>query len=372
MTQLYDIAILGAVPAGIAAAWRLAKKGCDVIVVDTPRHVVECPLCDWVGKDFFKHTGFPKSLGSKCGVKAFKSVVYHNAALDKLAEHHTRATAGFFLHPAKLSKALHDEAKSAGVKFHTAKTPPEIDLGEREIHLLGSKLIRAKLLLIAHNRPTEVAAQLALASPIASTNAMTITGLDIPLNKKALPFAPADALHVVELPSHHDLGVFFTLGKTLHLRIISALAGNGEQAGKLAAMISSLQQAGVIPKDLPLDRADGSVWNPPAGVALELETHVFKRCLLIGTAGGFVEAATGQTLAASIRSALLAAETALEMLHSSNHQESLMHFKDSWRNSLADFIRPPNTSLRMLLPLLFTNKKIVARFTAAFLDGENI
>ena len=49
-----------------------------------------------------------------------------------------------------------------------------------------------------------------------------------------------------------------------------------------------------------------------------------------------------------------------------------MKFKTSWREHLADYLRPPNTSLRLLLPLLFVNQSIVERFTRALLYGESI
>ena len=49
-----------------------------------------------------------------------------------------------------------------------------------------------------------------------------------------------------------------------------------------------------------------------------------------------------------------------------------MKFKNHWRKNLADYLRPPNTSLQMLLPLLFVNQQIVAKFTRALLFGETI
>ena len=75
-------------------------------------------------------------------------------------------------------------------------------------------------------------------------------------------------------------------------------------------MLAALQAAELVPAKLSLGRARGAVWLPPAGVALELETHVAKRCLLIGTAGGFTEAVTGQTLAVLLLSALLGSKRA--------------------------------------------------------------
>lgn len=199
-----------------------------------------------------------------------------------------------------------------------------------------------------------------------------MAALDVPLSSPADAKQVGKALNVVELPERTELGMYFAVGPTLHLRVVSSSPAAGTRAAELSAMLATLQAAELLPARLSLGRARGAVWLPPAGVALELETHVAKRCLLVGTAGGFAEAVTGQTLAASVRSALLAADVARKALDSDDCQEALMHFKTVWRRSLADFIRPPNTSLQMLLPLLFANKRIIGRFTAALLEGKNI
>ena len=69
---------------------------------------------------------------------------------------------------------------------------------------------------------------------------------------------------------------------------------------------------------------------------------------------------------------MLAADVAVAALKRKGVQESLMRFKALWRKSLADYLRPPNTSLQLLLPLLFVNQKIVGRFSRALLQGEAI
>ena len=127
-----------------------------------------------------------------------------------------------------------------------------------------------------------------------------------------------------------------------------------------------------MPKDLALGKAKGAVWHPPAGAALEMETHVTKRCLLSGTAGGFVGSITGQSVAPGIWSSLLAADLAAGALKADNTQDELANFSSSWRVALADYLRPPSTSLKMLLPLLFVNSNIVGKFTKALIEGENI
>jgi hypothetical protein len=69
---------------------------------------------------------------------------------------------------------------------------------------------------------------------------------------------------------------------------------------------------------------------------------------------------------------LLAAKVARKALTAKQPQSVLMDFKKLWRKELADYLRPPNTLLSMLLPLLFVNERIVDKFTRALIHGEDI
>jgi len=373
MAHIYDVAVLGHTPAGLAAACYLAGKKCDVAVVDAPALSAECPLADWVPRTIFRIPGLPKGLAHQAKALDFHRVCYHSADLTKEVEYRSRTAAGHFVQVATLIKALHTAATKAGAKVRPSTTAPAIRLEEDHIELIGSRRTVARFLLIAQSRPNDVLGELALPLRAVPSASVLVAGLDVPLPaRKAGLRNLANALHVVELRERSELGAFFLTDSVVHLRVISNSVASGTRAAELSGMVSGLQQAGRLPTDLPLGRAKGAVWSPPAGVALELESHVAKRCLLTGTAGGFVESITGQSLAPSIRSAILAADVLLEAMASDEPQDTLMKYKTSWRRSLADYLRPPNTSLHMLLPLLFVNQRIVAKFTRALLYGENI
>ena len=372
MSRTYDVAVLGATPAGYVAANVLAENRRNVVLLDAPSSPVECPLADWVGRGFFKLGLLPKSLLRTCQAEAFRDVHYHNVALDKEVCHRSRATVGYSLPAAALLKALRAGARKSGVSLRSTRTNPAISLEEDIVRLLGTARIRARLLLIAQDSPSEAIGQLALPVRTVPRSSLVAAALDVPLTSRALTKPFGTEMHVVESRQRGELGLFFMADRALHIRLISRSSAAAAQVTGLSAMVAELQRGGLLPADLPLSRARGAVWHPPGGVALELETHVAKRCLLIGTAGGFVETITGQTLTASVRSALLAADVCHAALNSNDPQDALMRFKTSWRKSLADFIRPPNTSLHMLLPLLFVNRRMVGRFTGALLQGENI
>ena len=372
MTQPYDVAVLGATPAGYVAARRLAEQGGRVVVIDAPRRPAYCPLCDWVGRGFFSSDDLPPSLVDDCEAEGFRDVCYHSADLAREARHVSRTAAGYFLDPKKLTKALRESASAGGADCHKARKLPEIRLEETAVRVLTSRPVHAQLLLIAQDRPADVLGELALPIRSVPRGSLALAGLDVPLDAGAGPDAREATLHVVSSQGRRKMGMFFHLGETLHLRTISQASAADSGADELSSMVADLQRAKLLPPDLPLDRAVGAVWRPPAGVALELETHVAKRCLLIGTAGGFAEALTGQTLAASVRSALLASDIVLDALQSEDCQGTLMRFKTSWRRSLANFIRPPSASLQMLLPLVFVNRQMAGRFTAALLEGRSM
>jgi flavin-dependent dehydrogenase len=370
--RMYDIAILGATPAGLAAACVLGGRR-SVIVLDAPSEACECPLADWAPGDLFRTPGLPKSLSKASGAAEFRRVRYHNAALDNSVEYAARGRAGFFLQSGALQKALRKSAASAGADIRTRRTWPGIGLFEDHVRLGKSRPVNAKLLIIASGCPHAIQADLSMHTRTGAQHPMSVTGLDVPLGRTGLDgkLAP-NTLHVVECRERTEMGLFFAVGKTAHLRLIANSSASGARGAELSALVAGLQGRDLLPSDLVLGRAKGAVWNPPATHALDMETHVAKRCLLVGSAGGFAESVTGHSVAPGVRSGILAARAADAALRTDDPQHALMGFRDQWRESLADYLRPPGTPLQMLLPLLFVNKRILPRFTRTLLFGESI
>ena len=372
MPRTYDVAVLGATAAGLAAARHLGRNGCDVVVIDAPVGDTECPLGEWVGRDFFALAHLPKSLAADCRARPFKLVRYHSAGLNSQVEYKARSAAGYFLRAGNLIRAMRAAARRAKATVRREPIQPAVHLEEEGVRLAGVTQTRARLLLVAQDRPNRVLAELGLPVGQVTKSHLSAAAVDVPLRVTGAWAKLKGILHVVASGRHGELGLFFVLGPLLHLRVVSCQPSCGDGTTGLSTMITRLQEARILPGKLALGRARGAVWCPPAGVALEMETHAAKRCLLAGTAGGFVETITGQTLLPSVRSAILAAKTILAALQSKDPQGTLMSFKSSWRKALADYIRPPNTSLQMLLPLLFVNRRIVGKFTRALLYGQDI
>jgi flavin-dependent dehydrogenase len=371
MAATYDIAILGATPAGLAAAHWLARKGCRTVVLDAPQRDAECPFADWVPADFFQIEGMPRSLSRKCRAEPFDAVCYHNADLSQAVMHRTRRVAGHFLQTKSLGNALKAAAVAAGAKVRAVPAAPAIQLKEDVVQLVGGPEIQARFLLVTHGNPAEAAGDLSMPVPGFRHSPLVVVALEVPLpGKRAGKLGRA--LHMVESRDRTELGMFFACAGVVHLRIISFSRASGNRAAELSLMIANLQRAGLLPSSLRLGKARGAIWHPPAGAAAETESHVAKRCLIGGTAGGFVDSITGHTLAPSVRSAVIAAKTVLAALKSTNPQGTLSQYKTAWRRELGDYLRPLSASLQMLLPLVLVNKRLVSRLTGAILFGQKI
>jgi flavin-dependent dehydrogenase len=143
------------------------------------------------------------------------------------------------------------------------------------------------------------------------------------------------------------------------------------------AWTRGLQAKGLLPKAAAVANPEGAV--VPAGAALEFESHVGKRTVLIGDAGGFASAATGEGIYPGIQSAAIAAGCVLRALDADHRprkgvhcQDELQTFKTLWRQTMAPHLQMPNVNVAFLLPLIYTNQEIADRFGRSFLFGDSL
>ena len=368
--NLYDVVVRGETVAGVAVAIQLARQGRRVAVVAADCPQVECPLAEWAPADLFDLeplTGVVKASGPK----AFSNVIYHSADGERSAEYAARKVLGYFFGADRLLKALTAAGRRAGVKF-IAKGAGTVKLAEHDVTVAGARRVTGRILLAACDAPTGAIGMLRLPVRRVSPGRLEAVGLDVTWTAAGLKKHFGEAMHVVHLGRGDEIALYFAVGSTGHLRLVRPRGIASKPAESLSKLVKTLKAGGLWPDSLPLDRMNAAVWNPPAGAALELDGHVAKRTLLVGTAGGFADLMTAQTIAPSIRSALLAGEVAAEALDSDEPQDALNGFSTRWREALVDSLRPPHTSVGMLLGLGFVNKQMVRRFTRAMLYGESL
>lgn len=367
----YDVAIIGEDASGLAAAYALSQAGRRVVVITAPAPPLECALAEWTPAALFLLPQLPPGLARAVKAVPFQRVRYLNAALDKQAELSGRATAGYLLPGGALRAALAAAARAAGAKFVPLAQTPAVEPHEDGvcIHHAGRE-VQAKVALLTAAAPAEALQRLAFQAVGLLSEPPHAAAVEVPLPGKLARQSPI-VLTMVEPQHREDTILFFQVGGLLHLRLIRRSA-RPIGLEELAQVLDGLQQAGLAPGPLPAPKALSAIWSPPAGVAMEMLTHVARRSLLAGPAGGFADFITAQTLLPGVSSALTAAQVIHHSLSERDPQVPLAAFDDAWQGLLARQLAPPSTPLSLLLPLVFVNSKILARFTAAVLRGQDI
>ena len=153
---------------------------------------------------------------------------------------------------------------------------------------------------------------------------------------------------------------------------IQTTANRQDVIPHLVTLCRMVAQAAIIHVDLSRQAAAASVMMNPTAVALAMDTHVAKHTLIVGDAGGFVAAASGEGVYAAMWSARIACQVICKALDAESPQDVLMEFDTAWRTTMADYLRAPTTDSQFILPLIFTNQPMADRMAAAFFAGENI
>ncbi|MCK4342904.1 MAG: hypothetical protein KAY37_14415, partial [Phycisphaerae bacterium] len=270
---------------------------------------------------------------------------------------------GYVVVPAKLSRALLKAARKSGANLLRPVTVERLDLGEScaTLSLSNGRRVEGQVVLIADGG-------------VSQTAGLTRLG---PAWQVARVHTCAAATYKTK-GSRGELDVVLGGGRGLRLATITrGRAGirvtlrthdnTSPAVEQLKTFVEAARAAGVLPRGFDAAPVEMACL---AGVALEMESHVSKRCLLIGDAGGFVAAFSNEGLYPALRSGRLGAETVAGALVAPVLQDELATFSSTWRADLAEYLRMPNTDLGLLLPMVFNNPQMSRRVARAFLLGQ--
>jgi flavin-dependent dehydrogenase len=377
---LYDVVIVGAGPAGATAAALLAKQDRSVLLVERDSLPHRSTQMVWVSKQarpLLKTVGAKSEAALGC---PFTDLTFYNADLTKTAKPDLAQAPGYLVDRAAFDYALVQAAVAAGAELREQWPVAEVRLCEGYVEVKSeahatADAPRGRMLLAAVGYGGDLAHRLHRSGhsppppPAVWTAQVETTLTESPKRKpKAKPAASVSV--VLGLDRGAAFGLVMLTAKRLAIAIS---AGSPEEvAGLFPELCQRLAAAAVIPVDLSGEAAQAQAQPSPAGLALEMDSHVAKHALQIGEAGGFVSAASNESIYPAMWSARLAAEVVLEALDGEHSQDVLMTFDSRWRMSMAEYLRPPGTDIQFLLPLIFSNQPMADRMGAAFFAGKNI
>jgi flavin-dependent dehydrogenase len=370
-TDLYDVAIVGAGPAGTTAAIMLAQEERRVVLIDRNTFPRKPILLGWLNARV-------ASLLAQLGVAAkpllgqrIKEVKFHAADFSKSANPQFEGSPGYVIDRVALDNALVACAVDSGVTLMEGCEASAVDLKESSaiVKLRDGRGVEGKLLILASGRGSALVERAGFPR-VSSAHLVWTAQVDAPLKPGSGPSSARIGV-VLGLDKGGSFGLF-CVSKS---RVCVAMNWTHGPDNAVPALVNLCQAAyshKALPVDLTAAAAAAEPLPSPASVALDLESHVGKHTLLIGDAGGFVSAISNEGIFPAMWSAQIAAGVAQTALRSVHSQDALMTFDSQWRIEMADYLRPPNTDNQFLLPLIFSNQPMADRMGAAFFSGDNI
>lgn len=363
-----DVIVAGAGVAGATAGGLLARDGRAVAVLDLGTTVAAPESEVWISgaaaatNDLLafpwqKHAGVPVD-----------TVAFHTADFRKTQEVRFDDPVGWCASLPEWSREVLRAASRLGAVIVEAGNADFCAHDDRVEATIGGRLIRTASLLLLASAPESGRVQglgWSPGAPATSGYASHFVGT-----------AP-DRCRLREGTLHFVLGLEGGRGIGLLWRRSDRYALTAVAPTETASLvqIDFLARACASRFDLPAPPVrlpSAEVVVHPTARALDIDSHVGKRSLVFGEAGGFVGAAAAERVYPQMWSARLAAQVVHRALDGVHPQDVLRDFDTAWRTEMADYLRPPNTDLPYLLSIVFANKPMAARLARAFLNGGGL
>lgn len=370
----FDVLVLGAGPAGAAAALFAAHSKLRTAVCDRAAEWADGVGLEWMpraGRALLKDAAADISGAI---VATIERVRFVDAANGRVASTQLDEPIDL-IDVVRLRNVVLDAAVRAGAVRNCSTDVTTIDVGEDWVKLAparGSTLTGRVLLLAdgaaaAADRARRVVQPDGAPSRGACCEWMSSRK---PLQQRSGADRRTELCLILDARNPDSYGYAFAVGDT---RVVGLVSDDSQQdiKGEFECALRRWTEANLISAE-GAGAKTATVRLVPRGMALEIDTHVGKRTISIGAAGGYISSLAHDGLYPGFRSARIAVDVARSALSSSHPQDALAEFDLAWRRELVDYLRMPNTDLRFLIPLVFTNELMAARLAMAFLAGGNI
>ncbi len=360
-SPFYDVAIIGAGIAGVSCALSAADHGLRVVLIEKQKHGAPRARPDWVSARSLAMLADRKVDVKPVVGEPFGGATFHSSDLSQHADTSESEPPAFRVDYTGLVQHLSGDVRSKGVTLLHGTEPETIACGETSVRLTWAdrEPIEAGFLVQAdgaHPSPTAASGE-----PGAWVAELQLNGLEGP--------SPHQLHWILGLDEGRTVASWWWEGTLAVIRSSGFGSPDAVRRRLVGCVKQAMEerwlrgQAKIVPENVALRPA-------PARHALEMDSHVDKRALRIGDAGGFVSRATREGIEPAIRSAFLAAETLSEAAENRTPQDALQKFDVSWRTGMAEDLGSPSAQVPFMLPLIFKNSQMAQRLAATFWYGR--
>jgi digeranylgeranylglycerophospholipid reductase len=314
---MHDVVVIGAGPAGLHAAYRLASAGLDVMVIDAQKRIGENAVCSGViGDEAFVRFGLPRRsiLNRICCIQAISPA-------GRKLEHRMTAPLAYVVDKAEFNRDLGEQARAAGTEISLGRVVTTVDCDRDRVTLsfrshgnTGGKL-RARVAIIASGVNGALNSKLGL---VKLSEFLQAIQADIPFGKDGA--ANPTELYVGRSIAPGAFGWKIPLGQG---RVRVGLMSEENPRPYFNALLQRVAPELDQKKIVPQQKAIGQV---PVGKC------VADRIVVIGEAAGHVKTSTGGGIYYGLLSAEIAAETIIRAFQRSEFTVSTLgEFERLWR-----------------------------------------
>lgn len=380
MNDHFDVAIVGAGPAGSTAAKLLGDRGWHVALIDKAKFPRHKTCASWINRLAFED--FPYLLSRLedlvdipfYGIRFFNhDFTCHNTASE-------RKPSGYLTLRSKFDNGLKDIAIGAGAKFFEEHALAALEQNEACVSLTTSKSVRinAKILIGADGTNSRVAEMAHIRKAWQPQQICSCANEDIPYDAAAIKNFYGERFPVQAMLQFEDInGYGWLFPKKDHICIgVGARLRESENIRKLYTdFLDALKRKRLVPSDLTSQRVYYAV--DPAGAVNHGHSLVRGRVMLIGDAAGFVSGTTGEGIYPAMLSARVAAEVIAEALRDKNPQEHLALFEPRWRQLFGSYIKnlpggERRASTLRRIDWIFKSRFVCRVAANLFLYGRNL
>lgn len=368
--HVHDVLIVGASVAGATAAALLAADDWDVLLLDAKKFPLNAHRIAWIGpqgKAILKQAKVPTR---RILSNAIVSCNFYSSDFSKHISPSLPKEKIFLIDEPEFVQAILSAlvARKSGRFRDQAEVVRVTPSEDHTSAILADRTkVYGKLLLIATGYGSQLLEQVGLSASAPSDKGLWTASYVYPRGKLAKS-GHTDFILGVGGPG----GYAYRMAKDALLTVgICAQASASATVTALMQMSQHLVKRELLPADWQTYAAGTqAIWSP-AGLALEMESHVAKRTLTIGRVGGFVASHTDESIDPCMWSAQLSMQVVRDALMSRQPQDKLREFESLWSIAMAEYLRPPNTDPQSLLSLIFSNQQIADKMLEAILLGAN-